>query len=128
MADEAKKYEYRGVGLSKYENKLGHEKFDEYCAIYHITQFSDLQLLEELVYREILQERFKEQIDSQKAKHDAKQKSVKEEDQTEFTIPTYTIEAMNENLEQVLSLKDNLGLLSNKEGDDGFKYLQQLEE
>jgi len=128
MENENPTYEYQGIGLNKSEKYLGKKKFDEYCSIYHITQFSDLQLLEELIFREILQEQFKIQIEAKKASIAKKNKTLKEDEQKEIAIPTYVVDAMNANLEQVLSLKEKLGLLNNQEGDDGFKYIQQLEE
>jgi len=128
MAEEKTQYEYQGVGLGKSEKYSGKKKFDEYCSIYHITAFSDMQLLEELIYREIMQERFKEEIESKKAKIEKKNKKLSDDEQKEVAIPTYVVDAMNKNLEQVLSLKEKLGLINNQEGDDGFKYLQQLEE
>ena len=126
--EEKIKYEYKGVGLNRTEFKHGKEKFDEYCSVYHINAYSDLQLLEELIYREITQERFKIEIEEKKASTEKKNKTLKEEDKKEVAVPKYVVDAMNTNLDQVLSLKEKLGLLNNHEGDDGFKYIQQLEE
>ena len=128
MSEEKINYDYRGVGLGRAEKEHGKKKFDEYCAIYHITAYSDLQLLEELIYREIMQERFKVQIEEKKVKTEKENKTLSEKDQKDVVIPTYMVDAMNQNLDQVLSLKEKLGLLNNQEGDDGFKYIQQLEE
>jgi hypothetical protein len=128
MEDNIKNYIYQGIGLNRTEKKHGQEKFDEYCAVYHITAYSDLQLLEELIYREITQERFKIEIEEKKASTEKKNKTLKEEDKKEVAVPKYVVDAMNTNLDQVLSLKEKLGLLNNHEGDDGFKYIQQLEE
>ena len=126
--NENLKYEYVGIGLSRTEFKYGKKKFDNYIQVYHINLYSDMQLVDEMVYKEILQEQLKEQIAEKKATFEKKNKILPEKDQTEFSIPTYVMTAMENNLEQILSLKEKLGLLSNKEGDDGFKYIQQLEE
>ena len=126
--DEKTKYEYKGIGLNRTEAKHGKEKFDEYCSIYHITAYSDLQLLEELIYREIMQERFKIEIEAKKASTEKKNKKLSDENKKEVSVPKYVVDAMNTNLEQVLSLKEKLGLLNAKSGDDGFKYIQQLED
>jgi hypothetical protein len=128
MADDYIQYEYQGIGLGKAEKYVGKKKFEEYCSIYHITAYSDLQLLEELIYREIMQERFKVQVEEHRAKTERENKKLAEDKQQEICIPTYVVEAMNQNLDQVLSLKEKLGLLNNQEGDDGFKYIQQLED
>jgi len=119
--EENIKYEYKGIGLNRTEAKHGKEKFDEYCTVYHITAYSDLQILEELIYRELLQDKMKENNAEKKAEEEANSKK-------DYNIPTYLIEGMNDNLEQILILKEKLGLLNNHEGDDGFKYIQQLEE
>ena len=126
--DEKTKYEYKGIGLNRTEAKHGKEKFDEYCSIYHITAYSDLQLLEELIYREIMQERFKIEIEAKKASTEKKNKKLSDENKKEVSVPKYVVDAMNTNLEQVLSLKEKLGLLNAKSGDDGFKYIQQLKD
>jgi bacterioferritin (cytochrome b1) len=128
MSEENIKYEYQGIGLGKSEKYVGKKKFDEYCAIYHITAYSDLQLLEELIYREIMQENFKVQIEEKKKKTETENKTLSEKDQKDVVIATYMVDAMNQNLEQIFSLKEKLGLINNQEGDDGFKYLQQLED
>jgi hypothetical protein len=127
MSDNIK-YEFRGIGLNKSEKYFGQKKFDDYCAVYHINQYSDMQLIEELVYKEILQENFKIQIQDKKTKFEKDQKELPEKDQKEFQNPTYITDAMDSNLEQILSLKEKLGLLNNQEGDDGFKYIQQFED
>jgi hypothetical protein len=126
MENENKTYEYQGIGLSRTEFKYGKEKFEQYCSIYHISQFSDLQLLEELTFREILQEQFKVQIEEKKTATAKKNKTLKDEDQKEIAIPTYVVDAMNKNLEQVLSLKEKLGLLNKEDQNDGFTYIEQL--
>lgn len=126
--NEKSTYDYRGVGLGRAEKEHGKKKFDEYCSIYHITAYSDLQLLEELIYRELMQENFKVQIEEKKTKTEKENKSLPEKDQKDVVIATYMVDAMNQNLEQIFSLKEKLGLINNQEGDDGFKYLQQLEE
>jgi hypothetical protein len=128
MPEENKTYEYKGIGLNRTEFKHGKEKFEEYTSIYHITQFSDLQLLEDLVFYEIASERMKVNIEDKKSEQEKKNKTLPEKDQKEYSIPTYIHTALNSNLEQILILKEKLGLLTAREGDDGFKYIQQLEE
>ena len=126
MENENKSYEYQGIGLSRTEFKYGKEKFEQYCSVYHINTFSDLQLLEELIFREILQEQFKVQIEEKKTATAKKNKTLKADDQKEIAIPTYVVDAMNKNLEQVLSLKEKLGLLNKEDQNDGFTYIEQL--
>jgi len=121
MAEEKKEeYKFRGEGLEDTEKRNAHKKFDEYCEAYHISSVSDLQLLEELVYRETLGSRIKYTI--------ADKKKNQEKEQKEITVAKYMIEALNENLEQILALKEKLGLFENKDGQSGFEYIQQLKE
>jgi len=126
--NENKAYEYKGVGLNRTEFKHGLRKFEEYTNIYHITQFSDLQLLESLIFYEIAEERMKISIDEKKTALEKKNKELPEKDQKEYSIPTYIHDALNSNLEQILTLKEKLGLLTNKDGEDSFKYIQLLKD
>ena len=125
--EENLKYDFQGVGLNRTEFKHGKERFEKYCEVYHITQYSDMQLVDELVYKEILQDNFKIQIQDKKEKFEKEQKSKPETEQKEFQNPTYISDAMNSNLEQILSLKEKLGLINANTGDDTFKYFKILE-
>jgi len=122
MPEEKNKeeYKFKGEGLEDTEKRNAHKKFDEYCEAYHISSVSDLQLLEELVYRETLGARIKNTI--------ADKKKNQEQEKKEITVAKYMIEALNENLEQILALKEKLGLFENKDGQNGFDYIQQLKE
>ena len=128
MDEKKENYKYQGIGLDRTEKKHGQEKFDKYCEVYHITAYSDMQLVDELVYKEIAQERFKNALLDKKEKFNKENKSIPDDKKKEFTAPAYMSEAMNKNLEQILILKEKLGLLNAQSGDDGFKYIQQLEE
>jgi len=127
MENENKAYEYKGVGLNRTEFKHGLRKFEEYTQIYHITQFSDLQLLESLIFYEIAEERMKISIDEKKTAFEKKNKELPEKDQKEYSIPTYIHDALNSNLEQILILKEKLGLINANTGDDVFKHFKILE-
>jgi DNA-directed RNA polymerase subunit RPC12/RpoP len=118
--DENKKYEFKGVGLSKYEKTLGKEKFKKYCNHYHIEAYSDLQMLEELIYQELMQERLKEKATQLEEKNKNEKK--------EYTIPRTLVETMKVNFDQILIIKEKLGMFENKEGQDGFAYIQKLKD
>jgi len=124
--EENKKYEYRGIGLDRYEKKRGQEKFDEYCQVYSISNYSDMELLEELVYKELLQDKMKNNIADKETKIKKDNKTKSENDQKDFTVPKYIVDAMNENLEQIFNLKTKLGLFDNNDSNDGYKYIEQL--
>ena len=57
------KYHFQGIGLEKEEKKPAKKLFADYRKNYTIDLLSDLQLLEELVYRETLQIRYKKKIE-----------------------------------------------------------------
>jgi len=126
MEEKKEQYEFRGTGLGRTEFKHGKEKFDEYTRIYHISQFSDLQLLEDLIFYEIASERMKTNIEDKKTALEKKNKTLPEDQQKELNIPTYMHTALNSNLEQILILKRELGLLNKEDQNDGFTYIEQL--
>jgi DNA-directed RNA polymerase subunit RPC12/RpoP len=121
-------YKYQGVGLGKSEKYQGQKKFNEYIKVYHFSAYSDLQLLEDLIFYEIAQERMKINIEDKKKALDKRNKELPEKDQKEYTVPTYIHTALNSNLEQILILKEKLGLLSKQDSNDGFNYIQTLKE
>ena len=116
-ADEIK---FSGKGLSGIDLRDAGKLFKEYLKQYSFTQLSDIQLVEELVYREIMQNRFKEKIDNFEKKH-------KKEGHDNIT-PSSMLQPLNENFEQILKLKESLGLLKDKTSEDGFQYIQKLKE
>jgi hypothetical protein len=111
-------FDFQGIGLKTSEKRWAHKRFKEYQENYHLDNFSDAQLLEELVYREAIQERYKKKI---KSLQDSK--TVKEQN----IVPKFVLKALNDNLTQILLLKEKLGLFEKKkEVDDVFKHIQTL--
>jgi len=113
---------FQGTGLTPSERKWGKKQFNEYRKKYHIETPSDVQVLEELVFREALQERYKTKIG--KLAENIKQNG-KTKVQTEV-IPKHLLNALNANLEQILILREKLGLFEEKKGKDPFQYVQML--
>ena len=95
--EEAPVYEFKGSGLTAKERRWAKKRFDEYKEHYHIDHLSDLQLLEDLVFREALQERFKKQIEKIE-----KTKANKEN----VIVPKNIIESLDGNLEQIIIIKE----------------------
>lgn len=110
-------YRFKGTGLAKEEMKWAKKQFTEYRKRYHIDRFSDLQLLEELIFREAISEQLKTKIQQVSETDSAKDKNL---------IPTTMIESLNDNLEQILILKGKLGLLEEKKEDE-YKAFESLE-
>ena len=109
-----KYYTFRGVGLNKKEKNEAKKLFKDYRDNYNIDSVSDLTLLEELVYREIRQDRMKRAIEDFEA---GKTKSR----------PKYVEEELDENLQQILNLKEKLGLFEERQKEDPYEYLKTLE-
>ena len=55
-------YKFTGTGLGTKERRKGIKIFETYKKRYHIERYSDLQILDELVVRELYQERYKAKI------------------------------------------------------------------
>lgn len=111
-------YNYTGTGLTKSEKKVAKKRFKEYRQQYSIESFSDLQLLENLVFRESLQERMLKKLEKLAENEETNDKNV---------IPRPIMSALDENLEQILTLKEKLGLFENKEQNDAFQAFKTLE-
>lgn len=111
------KYHFKGEGLEKVEKKSAKKLFDDYRKNYSIDTLSDLQLLEALVYREVIQIRYKKKIEDV-----SKSKTVKEAN----IIPKNLLEYLDDNLEHILTLKEKLGLFSEDKKDE-YKAFEVLE-
>lgn len=112
------KYRFVGTGLEDVEKKLAKKLFDDYRKHYTINLLSDLQLLEELVYRETLQTRYKTKI-----KEIGESTSVKDKQ----LIPKSILNELDENLDKIILLKERLGLFSESKEDeyDAFEILEK---
>ena len=113
-----KDFEFDGTGLNTGEKRWGTIRYNSYKEKYHIDNISDLTLLSELVFREALQMRYKLQIEKV-----AESKTTATD---RAKIPSSILSALDENLDKIINLKKELGLLREDKGDDPFKYVQQL--
>jgi len=113
-------YKFDGIGLTTKEIRQAKKLFEDYKKQYHIDTLSDLQLLGEIVFRETLQIRYKEQAEK------SLEQNKKSNDNKPHIIPKNIREALDENLEQILILKEKLGLFSENKADDPFQYIQIL--
>lgn len=111
-------YKFRGEGLDDSEKKWGTKQFKNYQEFYpHIHKLSDLQLLEELIFLEVVQERYKKKIGEI-----SKDKKVEEAGQ----VPNPYGRPMRENLEQIMDLKQKLKMFESKDRLDAFKDIQEI--
>jgi DNA-directed RNA polymerase subunit RPC12/RpoP len=110
-------YKFNTSGMLPEEIPLAERSFHDYIQHYHIDKFSDFLLLEELVKREVLQQRYYNKLGI----------IAGNRDETKNEIPKHMLNSLNENLEHILILKEKLGLFEEKKGiDDAFQYVQIL--
>ncbi len=111
-------YKFKGIGLNTAERKRAKRKFDKYCKIYNYEKISDLELLESLVFHEILINRVKEKILDL-----SKSKTVIDAD----PVPKSWLERLTEMEDQTFKIRDKLGLFEDKKTESPLKYINTLQ-
>lgn len=110
-------YKFNPNGVLPEEIPQAQKSFNDYILNYHIDKFSDFMLLEELVKREVLQQRYYNKLGL----------IAGNTSETKNEIPKHILSSLNENLEHILILKEKLGLFETKKNiDDAFQYVQIL--
>jgi len=113
-------YDFAGLGLSTNEKRWGGKRFSEYRKAYpQIRKLSDLQLLEEVVFLEALQERYKKKIQELG-------KISNEDVDKDEVVPKHIQMEMRDNLKEITDLKTMLGMFQEKDKFDAFKDLDEL--
>lgn len=108
--------EFTGKGLNTLEFQWGKKRFKDYQETF--PHIKDYKLLEELVFLEALQERLKgkvEQIDATK-------------DGEAGAVPRYLQDSLSKNLEQIMMVKEQLGLFESKDKLDAFSDIDATHE
>lgn len=127
MTKKYTEYQYVGLGLDETEVKLGKKQFSIYISVYpHLNKYSDLQLLEHLVYLEALASRYMIRIEEVRQTL-SKDSTEKKKDISSVVSPQLK-EKYDENLEQILNLKGKLGMFEDKEKLDSYRDLESLRE
>ncbi len=114
-----KEFNFSGDGLSSGEKRWATIRFNAYRNSNNIGKISDLELLSECVFREALQIRTKKQI----GKFTKSQTTS-----SEPIVPTSFLKTLDENLERIILLKKELGLLKEDKEQSFFDYIKQLKE
>lgn len=118
MAEKDNEFsKFQGEGLNKSELFYGNKRFKEYQEKYSIGSPSDLSLLNELVFLEVIQRRYRQKV--------AELGSSK--DVASSAIPSALAEGMSDNLKQMMALQERLGCTVEKKQDDPMQYIQQLQ-
>ena len=111
-----------GSGLTPEEQRLGAARHSEYRKNYpQLNKLSNLQLLEELVWLECLQERFKKNVGvvtKPTVGADGKEKIE--------SIPRHLQDSIANGLNQIIELKTKLGLFEDQKTLDAFKDMEEL--
>jgi hypothetical protein len=113
---------FLGSGLTSEEVTLGKSRFAEYRKNYpQLNKLSNLQLLEELIWLECLQERYKNQVGV------ITKPSIDSEGKTKIEpLPRHFQEAISSGLDQIINLKTKLGLFEDQKVLDAFKDFENL--
>jgi hypothetical protein len=123
-------YSFSGEGLTTLEKRWGGFRFKDYRKSYpHLNKLGNLQLLEELVWAEAIQERFKKQVgelegDTSRGKADGSNAEKRKSE----PISSKLLEAIDNGLTQIILLKTKLGMFEDQKQTDEFKRMQELEE
>lgn len=107
----------QSISPIKEEQKIAKAMIVKYLNDYSIDTVSDRNTLTQLIYLEILHQRF--------------QKSVNTVQQETNTIASPVVELMHKNLKEISALKEKLGIARNKnkaQEDDGYSYLQLIKQ
>jgi len=113
---------FTGSGLTPEEVSLGRIRYSEYLKNYpQLNKLSNKQLLEELVWLECLQERFKKNVGI------VSQASIGPDGKTTISaIPKHLNESITEGLNQIMGLKTKLGLFEDQKQLDAFRDIDDL--
>ena len=110
--NDSSEYTFQGSGLAGKEKNWAKKRFEEYRANYSIGDYSDLQLLEEVIFKEALIERYKQKIEGLTKQVTKKKKdSETAENIGKDVIPKHLINSISELTDQIMNIKDKLGLI-----------------
>jgi hypothetical protein len=111
-------YKFIGEGLSVSEKRWGCSRFQDYLNSFaHLNKLGNIQLLEELVWKEVIQERYKKQIG---ALGKVIGKNTDGSDKIE-PVNKQLQEAADESLRFITELKTKLGMFEDQKTTDAFK-------
>ncbi len=119
---KGQKNSFVGSGLTPDELTIGRIRYNEYKTIYpQLNKLSNSQLLEELVWLEVVQERLKKSVGI----ITAPAKGVNGEMNVQ-QIPKHLQESIADGLAQIIALKTKLGLFEDQKTTDAFKEFEIL--
>jgi len=107
--EKEKLYKVEWTGFNPEEARKANELLKSYIDRYSIETFSDREDLKTLIENEILKQRIQEKI--------AKETGIP---------PKYAIDSLNTLQNQILNLKEKLGIFEDKRQNDAFVYIQKL--
>jgi len=102
-------YKSEWSGFAPEESRKANNLLKVYIDKYHITKFSDREDLKTLIENEILKQRIQKRVGDDKG-----------------IPPKYVIDSLNTLQNQILNLKEKLGIFEDKKQSDAFVYIQKL--
>ena len=103
------------VGLNKEEKEKALQHYNQYISEHSFESLAEKSTLINLVYLEILNDRIKEFIE-------------KEGKEKQGAIPLRMTEQLVENTTQIMTLKEKLGMMKDKDSDTALNLLEELKE
>lgn len=120
------KSNFRGEALLEEEIEEATNRYEEYRDNYNITSISDLQLLETLVYWEIMELRFKKAIsESFKSAQEIVDEGLEIEVGT--VIDKDTTKAFKDSTDMIMKMKEKIGLLKEKKTEDDYTTFEKMQ-
>lgn len=111
-------YSFTGDGLPLKDQKWVKKRFNDYKKNGNFESFSDLKLLEDLVYLEFLSKELKEKIGSLLASETVKENGL---------LPKTLTEQLDSNLQAQLQVRQKLGLDQEKKSSNIYENMQLLQ-
>jgi hypothetical protein len=118
MPRKKERYTFQGYGLNKKQKKIGRKKCKEYRKYYTIENYAQFELLEELIFRELMQMEQKKRIEEIANSENVEARNL---------VTNKQWKALDENLEKMIELKERLGMLSKDENNDFYSKMSSLQ-
>jgi hypothetical protein len=117
----AKKFVFKGTGLTKEEIKWGQKRFDDYLESFpHLnSNLGSLQSLEEIVWVEVIQERYKQKLG-------ALAKGNNSSNTQSTSIPATLQKSIQDGLNMIMELKAKLGMFEEQKQQEGLEAVEAL--
>lgn len=109
-------YVFKGTGLTKREKKAGKKLFKQYRDKYDFENISDLTLLEQIIFKEIIIDKYKKEIEKINNNKELIDKGI---------TPDKWIKKVDDLLESIIRIKEKLGLFKREDKKDSINWFKR---